>query len=382
MNHFGQISPSNCLATTAASEPHLVFRNIEKHRIEVDQGKLGTESTKTYAINESNYYHNHISDHYIHNKLLRSTLLQQITSANDDNIYSIKHRREREDQRINTPTSSTIVTFKLNKHHYFIHPIGSNLDELILRDDYSSNWSNERFTIQNKLGLGFRLSLAKGSEITQILPISQNNMNNESHWLIRSKYEISLIRSVSLADHLPPEEYMLECAINRFTNRFPSHLLLLEPVKKWLLPSEIIALSSSFTSSLPSTHSHSVFTPAPNVLCMTRNKCLYQWNPDQGFIRHAWFNTSNFPSTPTVNDIDQGADIPHNSDPQTVLECSSHPMYAYLSQDKCLHHLDLRMKGAASSSSRQPMYTAPYYINAIKQDPASANQVNAILYGI
>ena len=387
MNYFGQFSPINRLKSEPCSEPFVAFRNLSRQTVEVFAESLfnGPDSTtdkRMISFEQAKYYNEKLSEHHIPVSLLREHIYESENMSDVNNVgrqFTTNHLFDSSNELI--PMSSTVATFINRRRPYVIHVTGECHDQLVLRDVCDCQPHSTR-----GYASGFYLPTTRGAELIDILPIGTSNFGLDHHFLVRSSNELHHIKTLCINDIQPPDEHINDNSnYQTASGGFPSHSLILEPLQSWLLPADIVGMSSPAAGSHPSSCSSLSSHVYASVLCV--NGCIYKWSPSDGLVTSAAYalseehfikcsqdlsrvdnslvsksQSSNSSSSSSSSSSKNKGDWSQNS---VIASSSFHSLQTFLSYKRQLYHLDAR---SSDSSSAVPLASTQHPISCIQQD--------------
>lgn len=293
---------SNDMKVHASSPPYCIMRNRSSYQLKTTSHDVNVSMSllRQQCWQQANYYHDFIGDQEIPTYLLYNAL-------KEDKIHEIKEMKHF------TMNNSLTRCYHGNKT-LLIHSSGYNLDSLTIRDvSYLKPYNKYR-------EYGFTVNVSNGGRLKDITMIESSIWNNSSHILTRTSSDIYHLKTNDVINDL-------RSAKKR------SYSIILEPVQKWSLLNEIIALKSS-----QSTWSQSYI--------ITTNGDLYTLSPNHGIHKE---NSNNTPIIPTQYfDVKNGVYYNNNANIYT----SHHPQIIYISCNGVMMMKDLR-----SSSIAHPIFS-------------------------
>jgi len=262
---------------------------------------VGISGAKDYSA----YCREFVLEYPVSSSVLQSTIAEDASAAKTQRL----------------PRYSTLAFCKSGSdaRSSVIHGGGKYMDQLIIRD-------LESLTVAPSLA-AFSLSLGRGEPIVEVHPAGKSNWGNRVHLLARTRAEIFHVATTRVAQLAP------KTRVNAAESRQPMDSVILEPLQKWQLPSEILSLTT------PSHVSESL------GCILASSGQLFTWNLSQGVLPYSSAEKL-FPQWPT--DLTSLA-----CDPQ-VCYSSWHQMVVYAALGSDVLCIDLRTSGKKAACAVPP----------------------------
>jgi hypothetical protein len=185
---------------------------------------------------------------------------------------------------------------------------------------------------------GFQLKLE--AEILQLERFGMGSFNTSSHFLARSSSQIFHLKTTDILDSCDSD--------NRPSTHNAHNCLIIEPVQKWIMTSEMISCMSGSKSI--ATHGFLMSTHG-ELFTIDCNQGLQRWNRSTSF-------TSVFSSLDNSSSSSSSSSSQYNH--CMNVESTHHSQGCYLSKEKVLFHKDLRSREFA-----QPLFSTPHFITSL-----------------
>jgi hypothetical protein len=155
-----------------------------------------------------------------------------------------------------------------------------------------------------------------------------------------------------VSDYQAPEEFNTK--LNKQRKGIPFENVILEPMQRWTLSSNIVCSAASPLNS----------SSSPYMICLTSNGRVQLWNPSRGFFTTCCVQINN-------DILQSNIDANSFSDLNNVtMDCSHDPMKCYISYKHRFHTIDLRCRVVSPS-----LYSTPFMISSLKQSLEDPNHV-------
>lgn len=305
VGHFQPLSMAGSISSS--SPPYCVARNRERYQVGIDYHvpPQATNILREQAWRDTLYCLDRLVDQNIPSYLLNNILLEEKVALRD---RSSSKRSDIYDDMLNCMTRC-----HHGNHSLLIHTGGKYLDDIVLR------YASQLLPYNANLEPGFTSNIGTGSAVRDTSVIGYSSWNSSSHLLCRTDHDLIHLKTSDLRD------LRLSSHVSRkYHNKLNSYVIL-EPIQKWMLPSKIVAMSSS-----RSNWSQSAI--------LSKNGHFHQWLPNQGVISHTG---SLLPS----QFLESNGDIYDHM----KIFASHHPQMYFLTCKDSIFIKDLRSSHRASS---------------------------------
>jgi hypothetical protein len=245
-----------------------------------------------------------------------------------------------------TQSHSSLAVCSPGNKSLLVHPVGGNLTQLMLQDVSKCS--------KNALNLRpiFTMKLTNGGQILDVLSLGTSNWGLECNIAACTRNELYHVRTVSVSDYQAPEEFNTK--LNKQRKGIPFENVILEPMQRWTLSSNIVCSAASPLNS----------SSSPYMICLTSNGRVQLWNPSRGFFTTCCVQINN-------DILQSNIDANSFSDLNNVtMDCSHDPMKCYISYKHRFHTIDLRCRVVSPS-----LYSTPFMISSLKQSLEDPNHV-------
>jgi WD40 repeat protein len=274
--------------------PRCVHRNGERYEFMSSSSRVdvGISGAKGYSA----YCKEFVLEYPVSSSVLQSTIVEDASASKT--------------QRLPRYSTLTLCKSGSDARSSVIHGGGKYMDQLIIRD-------LDSMTEAPSLA-AFSLSLGRGEPIVEVHPAGKSNWGNRAHLLARTRAEIFHVATTRVAQLAP------KTRVNAAESKQPMDSVILEPLKKWQLPSEILSLTTSPHAS-------------ESLGCVLASSGqLFTWNLSQGVLPYSSAEKL-FPQWPThLTSL--------ACDPQ-VCYSSWHQMVVYAALGPDVLCIDLRTSG-------------------------------------
>jgi len=381
-----EVSPLAHLSSSACSEPFALYRNKERYILSSFQNTLLFPSDDDHVssstnINDDNDNDNQdklatkevdlsISDE--DNQLPSTSSQQPQRIVKKQRVYAKRpkfshlYRHSSMNEYEPSESHSTLTTCTHRRSSYFIHVLGKNMNQLVIRD--ANYIVPHRETVES----GFTLSLPHSSEITYVSSIGTHSFGAESYVLACAGENLYLLTTQmsTIGEHRRSFDKHTENEQTQDDDNQENHdtcLLFLthrktEP-KAHVTEAAICSLLIKKEAKLPSRLVKVATTPGtstyPSCVFLTETGTVLKWSPTQELVPsiHLDFNKSSSSSS-SSSENSSSAWTRWSS-----LECSHDTNTCYFSHRSDLYTIDFR-----SGSISTTLLSAPTIIKSIKQD--------------
>ena len=347
----------------AQSAPVNVFRNKERYCLDsfATSSSVGPNAIRADAWKGGALYakdrllEDHIPSYLLHDHLVHAHLFHQTQCFPVDtpDIALPYFRR------------STLTSCHHEHRSLLVHAAGRYMDELIVRDTSfmrhqmvtsSSGISNDHLI--QKEG-GFTLPLSRGTPVVEVMTTGVTACHSCASLLARTHSEVFYLRTVNIDDHIPIHYQGSEGGFSQhsqqgFLNQ-PGIEIMLEPLQKWQLPTEIASMSSSITA-------------WSYAAILGTNGKLFTWNPVGGLIQHS--DEEMYAPSRLATPLHGRGTMESGQINVGLVSCTLHPQVLLMSFGTRLRLYDLRTRyTTTSSSSSSSMHHSPSPITSIAPHP-------------
>jgi hypothetical protein len=314
------------------SPPYVSYRNIEAYRLQSPYNQL----PKPYDLisnswDQTMYYKHQLKDNPISGNILMDTILEDLLYSRYQQLNKIHtSKNSLLGKKIIKISLSIVFSFAFlvgvthEDQSLIVHVSGKIKDHLILRNSPDFRPYHRRDV------KGFQIKLE--AEILQLEKFGMGSFNTSTHFLARSSSQIFHLKTTDILD-----------SCDSPSTNLPSHnCIIMEPIQKWVLGSEISCMSGSKSVA---THGFLVSNQG-ELFSLDCNQGIQRWN-------RATTTASVFSPTHAV--------VCSTPSSQCMsIESTNHPQICYLSKEKVLFHKDLRTQEFA-----QPLFSTPHFITSL-----------------
>jgi hypothetical protein len=284
------------LGVISSSIPYCIARNREKYVLENESCAPNVPSAvlREQAWRQTLYCNERVIDQAIPSYILHDAIIE------DRNRHQASEK------------SSEILNSVVKCHHgsqsLFVHTAGAHLDDLVLRNLAYCQPHNKN------LEPGFSLSLGQGCVLKDLQVCGTSANGSSSHLLARTNSEIFHVRTMDIMNDAAVDDKLARTKLKLKSG------FILDPIKRWSLPTTISSMASSMTTWM-------------HAAILATDFSLLTWTPTRGLLHHNEGNAI-LPSNFVVRDQSF----------RPKISSSPHPQLYYLSTGEHLLIKDLRSR--------------------------------------
>ena len=349
----------------AQSAPVNVFRNKERYSLDsfATSSSTGPNAIRVDAWKGGALYakdrllEDHIPSYLLHDHLVHAHLFHQTQCFPVDtpDIALPYFRR------------STLTSCHHEHRSLVVHAAGRYMDELIVRDasfmhhQMRTSWSGTSHDHLIQKAPGFTLPLSRGTPVVEVMTTGVSAFHSCASLLARTHSEVFYLRTVNINDHTPIHFQGAEGSGPRAFHhqgkgRELGTEIMLEPLQKWQLPTEIASMSTSVTA-----WSHAAI--------LGTNGKLFTWNPVGGLVQHS--QEDMHPPSRLATPLHGRGAMESGQISVGLVSCTLHPQVLLTSLGVRMRLYDLRSRyaTATTSSSSSSVHRSRSPITSIAPHP-------------
>jgi hypothetical protein len=310
------------------SPPYVSYRNIEAYRLQSPYSQLAKPSDLiSNSWDQTMYYKHQLKDCPISGNILMDNVLEDLLYGRYQQLNKIHTSKNSLLGKQIRSSCCLLNCFSLaglrhEDQSLIVHISGKIKDHLILRNSQDFRPYHRRDV------KGFQIKLE--AEILQLEKFGMGSFNTSTHFLARSLSQIFHLKTTDILDSCDS------------SSNLPPNSIVMEPIQKWILGSEISCMSGSKSI-------------APHGFLMSNQGELFTIDCNQGIQR--WNRAA---TTASVFSPTHAVLTSTPSSQCMTIESTHHPQICYLSKEKVLFHKDLRTHEYAQS-----LFSTPHFITSL-----------------